>query len=119
MLLAKHSPKSIGILSLFLGMVGIVGAVTMVLTWVTLPLIAVIAAAGMFAFGAGAYVTGYASVLSHPKEAMGVIGYVIGILECLPLILVIDFVFGAISIGKFVFRRKHKSHTDNLSTQVK
>ncbi len=123
-----------GILSFAFALAGLTAAGIMLALWSTSIVGACLSAAGVLILGLGALGTGYMSFggthhhhihddirPGKPVHRRGAtlagIGFTLGIIESLPVLLVGGLFVSIFEIGRFVFRRKHKK-SNEPTTQI-
>ncbi len=104
----KNAKKPLPVLAFLLGIAGLGAVGVLIALWSTSVIGVYIAASLILVFGIPALILGYASVVSDKHTVLGTIGYALGIIESLPVILVGSLIFSIISIGGFVFRKRKK-----------
>ena len=85
-----------------------VGAV--IAFWLTSLAGVIVAAAFVLILGMAALGTGYISAYNHNENTLGLTGFIFGMVESLPVLLVGGLLVSIYEIGRFVFRRKHKKN---------
>ena len=109
---ANTAHKNLNTISFLLAVGGLLAIGAIIAFWLT-SLAGVIAAAALvLLLGMGALGTGYISAYNHNENTLGLAGFIIGMVESLPVILVGGLLVSIYEIGRFVFRRKHKKHQD-------
>ena len=100
--------RNLNTISFLLAIAGLLSLAAVIAFWLT-SLAGVIAAGALvLIFGMTALGTGYIEAYNKHQNTLGGIGFITGMIEALPVILIGGLFVSIFEIGRFVFKRKNK-----------
>jgi hypothetical protein len=109
----RATQRNLNTISFLLAMAGLLSLAAVIVLWLT-SLAGVIAAGALvLIFGMAALGTGYIEAYNKHQNTLGGIGFITGMIEALPVILIGGLFVSIYEIGRFVFRRKRKDKQAN------